>query len=191
MRWALVSLVLLAGCAPDLAPADEPSGADGSSPSDAGSGDGGAPLEGGLPDGGLPADPFEGTWSCSGNQVESCPSGGHGDSTTFTLSVSALSAAQVQSTNVDELDTTTGTDYSAYQTVLKWNVSGDSATLDGEQFTMTFPGSTGGTWAPTYQSGAWVLAARILTWKASGTAVYVNPDSEFCSFTQLFTCSPQ
>jgi hypothetical protein len=181
------------GWLPDGGPSE-----DGGPPEDAGPPiDGGKPEDGGPGrDAGIPnrdggESPFVGNWMCSGNQVESCMSGQHGDSATFTLSVTALSDTEVQSRMQHEMDTTTGTDYSAYQTVLDWNVSGDSATLAGPQSTVTSPGSIGGTWSPTYEMGSWALAETTLTWNASGTAVYVNPQRQTCSFTQLFTCMPQ
>jgi hypothetical protein len=188
----MASVLLLAGCgdrgrAPyELLPSEQSDALDGGQHlADGGpnTSDGGRVLD--------PQNPFLGRWACSGNQVASCPSGAGGDEAKFNLSVVTPSAGKVRSTILDEVDTTTGTDYSAFHTVLDWVVSGSVAELAGSQATFVYPGSHGGTWTPTYEAGTWALAAQTLTWKASGSAVYVNGRTERCTFTQLFTCSAE
>jgi hypothetical protein len=87
----------------------------------------------------------------------------------------------------DTFDLSTGTPYAPGQ--LDWTVSAGIAGLTSLAALPPVPGSVGGTWTPTYTSGALSPSAGTLVWTASGTAVYVNGITQTCGFTQSYACA--
>jgi hypothetical protein len=115
-----------------------------------------------------PAASFAGSWNSTASEVESCTTGTHTTSLAGTLSITAAGA--------------TVTTHSPNGCNLNWTVSGESATLAGNQ-TCTVPGSVGGTWTATFTSGTMVLSGNTISLSDSGTGI-LDPGAIGCTFTQ-------
>jgi|HubBroStandDraft_1064217.scaffolds.fasta_scaffold222495_2 hypothetical protein len=134
-------------------------------------------------------EPFLGTWSCSGTQIETCGTDSHSDTSNFTMTVVQGSSPNAIETDLsNNVDVTTGTAYAPGS--VDWAVSGNTASITSLGTLPTVAGSVGGTWTPTYSEGSLSFVGTTMVWSASGSAVFVNGVTETCGFTQSYSCSP-
>jgi hypothetical protein len=132
--------------------------------------------------------PFLGVWSCSGNQIETCGTNTHVDTSDFTMTVTQGASPDAIVTGIsNNVDVTTGT--TSAPGSFDWTVSGNAASLSSPLTLPTVPGSVGGSWTPTYGGASLSFSGPALLWNASGSAVYVNGVTQTCGFTQSYTCS--
>jgi len=133
-------------------------------------------------------EPFLGTWSCTGTQIETCGTGSHSDTSDFTMTVVQGSSPNAIETDLsNNVDVTTGTAYGPGS--LDWTVSGAMASIASLGTLPTISGSEGGTWTPTYSEGSLSFVGAALVWSASGSAVFVDGVAETCGFRQSYSCS--
>lgn len=113
-----------------------------------------------------------GSWTASGTEVESCPSGNNTAQLTGTVNIDSFASNEV-------------TTMAANGCNLDWTLNGNAATLTGSTQVCTVPGSLGGTWHATYTSGTLSLSGNTISVGDMGTAVLaINNTTANCTFTQ-------
>jgi hypothetical protein len=120
-----------------------------------------------------------GTFSADVTQVETCSGEQHTDTLTGSITIGTGSTGGTIVTQPsDDCD-------------LTWTVNGTSAAIVSGTTCPTVPGSVGGTWTPTFNSGSLSLSGTTgrtsISINDSGTAVYVNGTTQTCTFTQSGT----
>ena len=113
-----------------------------------------------------------GSWTASGTEVQSCPSGNNTAQLTGTVNIDSFSSSEV-------------TTMAANGCNLDWTLNGNTAALNGSTQVCTVPGSLGGTWHATFTTGTLSLSGNTISVSNSGTAVLaINNTTANCTFTQ-------
>ncbi len=120
--------------------------------------------------------PYIGSWTSVGNQIETCNSAQHVTSLNGMLTITSGSSSGDVVTNPPN-----GCN-------LTWSVSGNTASLRGSQ-TCTVPSSVGGIWTATFTSGSLSLSGSTIGYSDQGTGVLNTGQTTQCTFTQsgIFT----